>query len=1303
MAISMLQGSLKYDFDRKADGSGDGMRVPIVLQNLGTGWTVPVMPSENGDWTIRNVPDGDYQIVEQQGYPVQNVWSSDVDYGSGGSQAPRITEAKLPTVQEYNGQSSPVTIHAPGKTTKGSSNVINGVSETTKLFSVQGSSAVWRTNGEKNTLTSVSSSSGTDIKKFLTILNGPSKNTGFEDELKAQGTTIDSTNLISGGPPGSFSADNGTFGSYPQGTPIDSIMPSPPYYDLKSSFTYIKGYPEDGQYNVENTKAHLGGSFGTWWNLAGHTTGDERDKFAIVNGSNPGQNILSQSVAVEPNTNYLASVWVANMLKTRESNFKLPQGRLEVTDTTDPANPKILYSNNLGTSLEANLEFPEWKQFGDIIRTGGTTRQLSINLISTGPSGDGNDYAIDDVTLRKVQLKDLTNRKSVNKETAAVGETVTYTVHIENTLLKSVNGIRFQDTIPSGLTFVPGSVRIDGAAQTGLDPNAGFDLPFRFNSPGAAGDIAFDAKVDRMPNPNPAPNAASASYTYSFITGNQPVSQTTTSNVVNVTAGTIEVSAAKAADKKSYLPGETATYTITLTNKGTFPVKAPVVADSLPQQLTNPQYAITSPAGASGPWTGSVTLPDIPPGGAAAIRISGTVAARSTGSLPNAATVTSPTLTQTITGKTSDDPINGDPKIIDTADVSTKKAADKKSYLAGETVAYTITVANNGPAAAKAPTITDTPPAQLENLQYSVDGGAQAPWMGSATLADLPNGKTAAIKITGKVRSDATGTLPNTATTTTPTLNKNGKENITTGKTVDDPINGDPIILDRADVSTKKAADKKSYLPGEAITYTITVTNNGPAAAKAPKITDTPPEQIENLQFSVDGGPSAPWTGTAALADMPSGKTAVIKLTGRVKARATGVLPNSATTVTPTLNKDGKENITTGKTVDDPINGDPIIVNTADVTLVKTSDKSLYLPGENVVYTIKLTNNGPGKVDTYNVWDDVPPVITNPKFRTDKALAWDNAGVWKGNATASGLNLSGLEAGKTFEMELSGKLASTAIGSLNNSTTVTSGTFTPEGKQINVTAHTTAKIIDTADVSTKKAADKKSYLPGEAITYTITVTNNGPAAAKVPRITDTLPPQIENPQFSVDGGPSTPWTGPVTLEDLESGKAAVIKITGMVKARATGVLPNSATTVTPTLNKDGKDNTTTGRTVDDPKNGDPFIIDTADVSTKKAADKKNYLPGEGIAYTITVTNNGPSAAKAPRITDALPEQIENPQFSVDGGPPAPWTGTATLADMPSGKVSVIRITGKVKLRATGQRDNNDANLKQGRQGQHDHR
>ncbi len=113
---------------------------------------------------------------------------------------------------------------------------------------------------------------------------------------------------------------------------------------------------------------------------------------------------------------------------------------------------------------------------------------------------------------------------------------------------------------------------------------------------------------------------------------------------------------------------------------------------------------------------------------------------------------------------------------------------------------------------------------------------------------------------------------------------------------------------------------------------------------------------------------------------------------------------------------------------------------------------------------------------------------------------------------------------------------------------------------------------------------------------------------------------------------------------MPNGKVTVIKITGKVRARSTGIMPNSATTTTPTLNKDGKDNTTTGKTVDDPINGDPLVIDTADVTTKKTADKKSYLPGEEITYTITITNNGPSAAKTPRVTDSLPQQIENPVF-----------------------------------------------------------
>ncbi len=178
---------------------------------------------------------------------------------------------------------------------------------------------------------------------------------------------------------------------------------------------------------------------------------------------------------------------------------------------------------------------------------------------------------------------------------------------------------------------------------------------------------------------------------------------------------------------------------------------------------------------------------------------------------------------------------------------------------------------------------------------------------------------------------------------------------------------------------------------------------------------------------------------------------------------------------------------------------------------------------------------------------------------------------------------------------------------------------------------------------------------------TITVTNNGPAAAKAPVVTDAVPAIVESPQFSVDGGASVPWPGSTTLPDIPAGTKKVITITGKISATATGSLNNSATVKTPTPNKTGDpNNTTTGTTEPNDPNKpgtigsgqNPKVGDTADVSTTKTADKTDYKPGDTITYTITVTNNGPAAAKAPVVTDAVPAIVESPQYSVDGGAPA---------------------------------------------------
>lgn len=84
--------------------------------------------------------------------------------------------------------------------------------------------------------------------------------------------------------------------------------------------------------------------------------------------------------------------------------------------------------------------------------------------------------------------------KDVDRAFAVKGDILRYTTVIKNegTLLKSE--LKFTDPIPTGTTFVTGSVKIDGAAYPAYDPQTGFGLP---DLPaGESVTVEFEARVN---------------------------------------------------------------------------------------------------------------------------------------------------------------------------------------------------------------------------------------------------------------------------------------------------------------------------------------------------------------------------------------------------------------------------------------------------------------------------------------------------------------------------------------------------------------------------------------------------------------------------------------------------------------------------------------------------------------------------------------------------------------------------------------------------------------------------------------
>ncbi|MBK1442805.1 DUF11 domain-containing protein, partial [Parapedobacter sp. ISTM3] len=230
------------------------------------------------------------------------------------------------------------------------------------------------------------------------------------------------------------------------------------------------------------------------------------------------------------------------------------------------------------------------------------------------------------------------------------------------------------------------------------------------------------------------------------------------------------------------------------------------------------------------------TIPTLPNGAVVTYTVTVQTPSDFTGQLVNAVTVTTPTpdpnpdCTQCETT-----PLTPTPE----ADIETVKVtstAGQATFVPGESVEYTITVANHGPSDATAVNVEDTAPAGtvITNWTAVVTTGAvtlpNASGSGNLneTIPVLPNGAVVTYTVTVQTPSDFTGTLVNAVTVTTPTPDPNPD----CPQCETTPLTPEP----EADIETVKVtstAGQATFVPGESVDYIITVTNHGPSDATA--------------------------------------------------------------------------------------------------------------------------------------------------------------------------------------------------------------------------------------------------------------------------------------------------------------------------------------------------------------------------------------------------------------------------------------------------------------------------------------
>ncbi|MBX3401689.1 MAG: DUF11 domain-containing protein [Gemmataceae bacterium] len=364
---------------------------------------------------------------------------------------------------------------------------------------------------------------------------------------------------------------------------------------------------------------------------------------------------------------------------------------------------------------------------------------------------------------------------------------------------------------------------------------------------------------------------------------------------------------------------------------------------------------------------------------------------------------------------------------------------------------------------------------------------------------------------------------------------------------------------------------------------------------------------------------------------------------------------------------------------------------TADLQITKTDGTATVVPGQGMTYTIVVTNVGPSAVTGASIVDALPAALTGVSWTSSVAggAVVTSGGTGSGNTLAAVANLP---IGASVTFTVSATLNPAFTGTLSNTATVSAPAGVTDPTPGNNSATDTSTADPRADLRITKTDGVATVVPGQGVTYTIVVTNTGPSAVTGATVADTLPAALTGVSWTstVAGGASMTNGGTgsgntlAAVANLPSGGSVTFTVDATLDPAFTGTLSNSATVMAPVGVTDPTpgNNTATDTSVADPR---------ADLRITKTDGTATVIPGQGVTYTIVVTNVGPSAVTGASIADALPGALTGVSWtsSVAGGASVTSGGTgsgntlAAVANLPSGGSVTFTVSATLNPAFTG--------------------
>jgi uncharacterized repeat protein (TIGR01451 family) len=218
-----------------------------------------------------------------------------------------------------------------------------------------------------------------------------------------------------------------------------------------------------------------------------------------------------------------------------------------------------------------------------------------------------------------------------------------------------------------------------------------------------------------------------------------------------------------------------------------------------------------------------------------------------------------------------------------------------------------------------------------------------------------------------------------------------------------------------------------------------------------------------------------------------------------------------------------------------------------------------------------------------------------------------------------------------------------------------------------------------SDLAVTKTNGQPSSVPGQPVTWTVTVSNAGPAAVTGATVTDAPPASVSGAAWTCTATPGSfcppSGTGPINVAvNLLNGGSATFQLGGVVDPAATGLLTNAAS-VTPPPG------------VTDPVATNNAATDTdqltprADLALSLSDTPDPVAPGAPLLYTLQASNLGPSRSPGMTVSSAQDPNVVDFVSSTPGAPTCTYaTGslTCSLGALDPGDAATVTLNVRVK-------------------------